>query len=269
MAYNISVLGLEEQSEYDDLKIRYICGDLLRPATYIPYIKGIDTVVHMAAVTHTNDINKYYRVNCEGTSQLLKVCRSHSVNRFIFISTRAISPDGGGYSRSKLTAERYVQESGMDWIILRIAEVYGISGDRGINAVLNQIQKFPIIPIIGSGEYNICPVHISDVINSIVEVIERPHIKNRVYNIAGPETFTYNEFIDRIMAVRRLKRIKIHMPISLLGAALRLSAPITKDRFIVLDQLTRLTSEKSDDISLAVEDLSFNPARIEDMMSKT
>jgi hypothetical protein len=43
---------------------------------------------------------------------------------------------------------------------------------------------------------------------------------------------------------------------------------LTKDRFIVMDQLPRLLSEKSDDISPAAKELSFMPSRLEDVFDR-
>lgn len=266
--YNISLLCKREVGEFRDSKTRFIQGDLLEPSSYASGLKEIDTVLHMAGVTHTNDTGRYYRVNSEATLQLVEMCKRYNVKRFLFISTRAISEEGGHYSRSKLIAEKHIRESGLNWIILRLAEVYGISGNKGMDAILNGIRRFPVIPIIGNGEYRVNPVYIQDVIFSIMKAIEKTDIKNKIYTIAGPASFTYNEFIDKVLEMRHLKKIKVHIPLYVFRICLKVSAAVLKDNFLAMDQLPRLISEKSDDISPAVKDFCFQPAVFESVMKK-
>ena len=258
--YRIILLIREgEKPEISGPGIECIFGDIAEPASYKSSLNGVDAVVHMAAVTHTNDAVKYYELNAAATLNLIKACREHGVKRFIFISTRAISERGGDYSRSKIIAERYVKESGLDWVIVRLAEVYGIEGKTGVDMVLNDIGKMPFIPVIGNGEYKIAPIHISDAITIIARIIKDRGIKYKTYNVAGPESFTYNEFIDKVSEAMKINKLRIYIPVFLM----RLCAPILsiflKDRILVNDQLQRLLCEKSDDISLAVKDLDFKP----------
>lgn len=265
--YNMVLLCRKEISEFSDPKIRFILGDLLDSDSYASSLDGIDTVLHMAAVTHTNEISKYYEVNSDATLELIKACKAHGVKRFIFISTRAISEEGGHYSKSKLIAERHVQESGLDWVIMRLAEVYGISGRNGIDMILGNIHRLPFIPILGDGEYKIAPVYISDVIYPIVRAIEKRDKNNRVYNIAGPESFTYNQFIDKILQLKHIKRIKVHIPLWAFWMVARISGSVLNDGFLVMDQLPRLLCKKSENISLAVTELGFKPARLGDVIN--
>ncbi len=264
--HHLSLLGRDGSKLFDDDRVKHVSGDLLKPDSYAPGLAGSDVVVHLGGLTHTNEVSKYYKVNSEATLQLLGLCETYAVKRFIFISTRAISERGGDYSRSKAMAEKYVQQSALRWVILRLAEVYGTSGGEGMDMLLNNISAFPIVPIVGDGQYTLAPIHISDVVSAIKKIIDRTDISNRLYNIAGPESFTYNDLIDRILLARRLKRFKVHIPLNLARRFLQMSALILKDNSLAVDQLPRLISGKSDDISLAVKDFSFNPAKLANMM---
>lgn len=263
---SLSILDNCGPSRVDGKGLVYVHGDLERPESYGVSLKGVDTVVHMAAITHTNLTARYYAVNAQGTLNLAEASRRHGVKRFIFVSTRAISENGGDYSRSKLLAEKYVKESGMDWVILRLAEVYGMAADKGIDMLLNCIRRSHFIPVLGTGEYKMCPVHVGDAVFSIEQAIKKTDISNRTYTIAGPESYTYDELIDMILIAKGLNKIKIHIPIKLVALAAKMSAKIFKDRFMAMDQLARLISVKDDDISQARLDLSFDPCRLRDIL---
>lgn len=259
----VTALCMEKEEKPKVSQIMIVTGDLLKPESYSRALEGIDTVLHMAAVTHTNNVNKYYEINSNATLSLIEACKARGVKRFIFISTRAISAEGGHYSKSKSIAEAHVRESGLDWVILRLGEVYGISSRTGVDMVLRSIESSPVVPVFGNGEYRLAPVHISDVISCIAAAIERPDSKNKIYNIAGPEGFSYNQFIDRISKLKQKKSLKVYIPVFAFKILAKVSALILRDAPIVEDQLPRLLCQKNEDISLTTRDLDFRPAPIE------
>jgi nucleoside-diphosphate-sugar epimerase len=266
--YRIIALALSTQENIIyNAKIGCIYGDILDPSSYELGLKDADIVLHLAALTHTNNIKKYYEINSVATANLINKCKEYGVKRFIFVSTRAISEKGGHYSKSKLMAEKHVRESGLDWVILRLSEVYGIKGNTGIDMILNKIEKLPFVLIVGSGKYKIAPVHISDALFAIKKVIDKSYIKNKIYTIAGPESFTFNEFIDRVLETKKIKKIKVHIPIFMIRICAHILSLLKSNNFFVLDQLPRFFSEKSDDISIAVDELDFKPAALEERLT--
>lgn len=262
--YLIRALFQDKAPSFKNQEIQSIVGDLLQPESFAFALQGVSTVIHLAGITHTNDISRYYRVNSYGTLQLLKLCKRHGVKRFIFISTRAICETGGDYSRSKRIAEKYVRESGLEWVVLRLGEIYGTKASKGIDAVLDYVERFPVIPVIGNGEYSVMPLYVADAVLSIVKVLEREYLHGRIYTIAGPEVLSYNELIDKILSVKMARKIRLHIPFILTKILADISALIRKDAFLVKDQLPRLSCKKSNDISLAVAELGFAPVKIED-----
>ena len=164
-------------------------------------------------------------------------------------------------------AEKYVRGSGLDWTILRLAEVYGIGGDTGVNLIINKIEKLPFVPVIGDGSYKMAPVHISDVLYSIERVVREESVKNRIYNIAGPESYTFNDFVDKVLRIKKIKKAKIYIPVWMINMSAHILAIFSKGNFFVIDQLPRFFCDKSDDISLAANELDFKPIGLEDQLS--
>jgi len=242
-------------------------ADLCDTTSYEAALNNIDTVVHAAAVTHTNTIERYYAVNAHATAALIEACKRFCVKRFIFVSTRAISEDGGHYSKSKSIAERYLFESDLDWVVLRLAEVYGMSGNVGVDGMLQGIEKLPFIPIIGSGKYELSPVHVDDAVVAIVSAVEKKELKRQIYTIAGPESFSYNQLIDCILRVRGINRPRVHVTLPVVRFLAALSASVFGDRFLVKDQLPRLVCKKDGAITSAGRDLDFMPRRFEDAIA--
>lgn len=115
-------------------------GDLLDGASLTEAVTGVSTIIHLAATFRTSDTELIWRVNLEGTRNLIAASQTRVPNvRFIMASTTNVyGVDGAwpgreddavdpqqAYPASKLAAEREVQESGLNWCIQRFGFVYG------------------------------------------------------------------------------------------------------------------------------------------------
>ena len=223
----------------------------------------------MAAVTHTNDEGLYYKVNTDGTKLLIDLARQYEIKRFIFVSTRAIGKEGGVYSNSKRLAEEIVKNSGLAWTIVSPSEIYGIYEEESINRLIKNIERMPVIPVIGQGKYKIAPVYIDDIINAIIKILENENTVYKTYNLSGPEEMSYRNFIDKVLELKKLKKAKINIPVLFFSIIARLLAFFkVKKPFIVKDQIPRLLCKKSADITLAKKDLGYQPKTINQIIGK-
>jgi len=239
-------------------EVELIEGDLLDLNSLEKATTGVQTVLHLAGLTHSHIPDSYYTINTSGTENLLKASELNSVNKFVFISSRTASESGGAYARSKLLAEERVKQFKRSWVILKIAEVYGANDKEAINKLIHIIKKSYFIPIIGDGEYKLAPVYVNDVVWAILRVIERDTIINEEYIIAGPVQYSYNEIVDIISNKMGLKRKKIFLPIFIIRL-LAFFCRILRSNLIVEDQISRLMSPKSIDISRARDNFNFTP----------
>jgi len=235
-------------------------GDL---DSLIAVTAGIDTVLHLAALTHCSDEEVYFKVNAGGTKNLLEACRRNNVRRFIFMSSGAARPGGGAYSVSKLAAEKAVQESGLQWTILRPREVYGTGGKEGINQLISWVRKFPVIPVIGNGRYTLSPVFIEDVVSATVEAVFRADVSEKTFDLAGPEDLTLPALIDRLAGYFGVSVGKLFVPIPLLQIGISLLNGLNI-KVMVRDQIPRLLCDKSSLGDPAVPLLNFQPRPLED-----
>lgn len=247
-------------------QIEVMEGDLLHQGSLLKAVEGIGAVVHLAAITHSNQKEFYSQVNVKGTENLVEAAKKSGVSKFIFMSTRAINPKGGAYSQSKLAAEEIIKNSGIDWIILRPAEVYGIGRGEMIDQLIKLVKKSYLVPIINTKQYPLAPLYIDDLIDALEKVIDQDNLINRTYVLAGPESSSFRKLIEQICRFYRLKRLKIYCPIWLIKFALRILSVIPSSK-LVYDQLPRLLSPKSDDISLAKKDIAFNPINFQKGLS--
>lgn len=261
-SYDIRILTRKKENyAATSDNFEYAAGNLEDKNSLDNATRGIDTVIHLAAITHTNNQKLYYQINIEGTKNLLRAAEKNGVKNFIFISSRVASIEGGAYAHSKLLAEEAVKSSQLNWIILRPAEIYGAGEKEAVSKLIHIIKNNKFIPIIGNGQYSLSPVYIDDIIECIAEILQKNSYSKKTYTLAGPEEFTFTELTDKISKVLKVKRIKIFIPIFSLKA-LAFFFYLAKSDIIVEDQIPRLLCAKSSDISLAKKDLNFHPRSI-------
>jgi nucleoside-diphosphate-sugar epimerase len=263
------VICLSRKKGFEIKGATVIQGDLQDPPGFKGYLEDIDLIIHGAAVTHTDDHEHYLKINFEATKDLIFLAECFGIKRFVFLSTRAIGPGGGAYASSKYLAEEALKTSRLDWVILRIAEVYGTTKKEGINSLINQVLKRKIIPVIGNGKYELAPVYADDVKEAILSVIKHRHIKKKTYTICGPETFSLNEMISVLCRFYSLERIRVHVPISLIRMAVHIKRLLPLPFNITEDQIPRLQISKDSDFSAAERDLGFSPVKFESWLPIT
>lgn len=261
--YQLSILVRKKENELvDNPSVKIFVGDILDTQILEAATKDIDAIIHLAGITHTNNFQLYYNINTQGTKNLIKACEKNRIKKFIYISSRAVGAEGGAYAHSKLLAEEEVKKSSIPWVILRPGEVYGAGEKEAVSRLIRIIQKNRFVPILGDGNYKLSPVYIDDVIEAVVASIDEKII-NATYTICGPREVTYNELVDIILNYLHMKKIKICIPIFFLQCIAWIFYIMKKDVF-VRDQIPRLLSQKSSDISAAARDLHFHPKSIEE-----
>lgn len=210
---------------------------LLLPASF-------DLVLHFAGVTHASSESRYWKVNSEGTTRLARSVHANGCQRFVYISTRCATKGSGAYGESKLAAELELQK--LDWkslLIIRPSEIYGGSGNEGIDRMLALACKWRVVPMMfGNSNIQFAPMHLDDFTRITAELIQQQEDGVRIEEVCGPEDFGGVSLASRIGNYYRAVPIPLWWPgLPLVLKFLnKLGIGIVKP-----DQLTRLTSEKT------------------------
>jgi 2-alkyl-3-oxoalkanoate reductase len=236
-------------------------GDLLDRESLERAVAGTDAVLHLAACTHARSDAEYRRVNVTGTENLLRAATAAQVRRFVYVSSRAVGVGGGGYSASKLAAEATVAESGLEFAIVRLPEVFGAGSREGVDQMLDAARAGRRLVVIGDGSQQLCPAHVDDVLPALVAAVDAPDATGRTYTLAGQCT-TMRDFAERVVAATGGRSRIVRVPVAAvrgLGFAARF-VPLP----LYPDQLARLTAPKPPPSREAGTDLGFRPRPLDD-----
>uniref|UniRef100_UPI004047DAF3 NAD-dependent epimerase/dehydratase family protein n=1 Tax=Polynucleobacter sp. TaxID=2029855 RepID=UPI004047DAF3 len=197
-----------------------IVGDLLDLESLKIACKDIETVIHCAGHAHaftSTDKDAHWRVNLEGTRNMLKASVASGVKHFIFLSSvkamadpydfcvdeRWLGKPLTPYGCAKLAAEAAVLEvgekHGLEVTNLRLAMVYGNGGNGNLERMARAIRLgwFPPLP---ETQNRRSIVHVADVVRLIHMLQDhRPVIANgKTYIIADSKAYSGCEIYDAI-----------------------------------------------------------------------
>lgn len=243
-------------------------GDLLDKEKLFKATENVDVVIHLAAVVKASSSYGYNKTNIEGTKNLVEACLKNKVKKIIYISSLDACLDGTNcYGESKALGEKIVIASGIDYIIIRPALVYGKESDA-VGVLADLIKKLPIIPVVGNGKAILQPIYVDDVCRAIIKLLESD-LKNKMFYLAGEERISIDGLIDKIAKIYSKKVMKIHVPLWLMFLPLKLYNFIIKNSAFTYDSLKLSNTDKICDISEIKSLLNFKFINLEEGLAKT
>lgn len=214
-------------------------GDLSDKAAVAKACVGVESVFHCAGYAHAfsslrgEDEDSHWRVNFEGTRNLVEAAGEAGVKRFVFLSSiKAMgepgdacvdedfpAPPNTAYGRSKLAAEHVVLEAGkrfgMHVVNLRLSMVYGAGGRGNLERMARLVKRglFPPLPETGNHR---SLVHVRDVLDVIRFVSSNGQANGRTYIVASREAPSGRVLFDALSEIQGLPKSQWAVPETLL-----------------------------------------------------
>jgi uncharacterized protein YbjT (DUF2867 family) len=175
------------------------------------------------------------------TGRLLAAAHRAGVKHLVHLSVSNPSEDSNlAYYRGKAIVERMVQESGLSYAIIRPTLIFG-EGDLLINNIAWFLRRFPAFVVPGDGRYRVQPVSGRDVARLALEAAQ-DH-KNLVQDAAGPEIYTFRDFVRLIARHIGSNAAVLHLPYGLALACCRAMGPFLGDVILNAQEIKGLMAE--------------------------
>jgi uncharacterized protein YbjT (DUF2867 family) len=169
---------------------------------------------------------------------LFAAAQQAGVRRVVHISVINAAHDAPtAYFRAKAMVEDALIGSGMSHAIVRPTVTFG-PGDILLNNLAWTLRHLPVFGIPGDGRYPIQPVHIDDIADLAVGAgsLTEPVI----VDAAGPDTFTFREFVALVREAVGSQAWVVPMPVDVALLAARLIGLAVRDEVLRRDEVTEL-----------------------------
>jgi len=201
-------------------RIEVVEGDVLDPASLEAFCRGAEgaALFHCAGVIHpTAGVRQLFRVNHEGTRNLLAAAEGAGVRRAVCVSSNSPMGCNRGpddlfdesapcnpymaYGRSKVLMEKAVREfeerGRLETVVVRPPWFYGPDQPPRQTEFFSMIRKGRA-PIVGGGENRRSMAYVDNICQGLLLCERVAAARGRTYWIADARSYTMNEIVDTI-----------------------------------------------------------------------
>jgi UDP-glucose 4-epimerase len=216
-------------------------------------LNQIDLVIHLAAIIDNNNPN-LWKVNVEGTKNIIEECARSRVKKFILLSSTGVYGNASItlnensevnpqnlYEKSKYESEQIVlnHQEELHVNVLRSAMILG-PNEYWENMFKILKKGFPL-PCSGRNHFQI--IYVRELIRAILTTIDAGE-PGEIYLVSGKERWTLREFCKRTKGILGKPESIWSMP----GFLMILIGKITRNKLISADNIKHMCKDRKYDI---------------------
>ena len=250
--------------------VRIALGDLAEmgdPRIRRQALRGVHTVIHLAAAIRDQRAARVEELNGLATARLLNAAEEAGVERFFFFSALgATEIQRTRFFRAKALAEAAVEASPLATTVFAPSIVYD-RNDPWVT-LMRRLAVLPVLPISGSGDAAFQPIWSHDVGRCVIAALERKDGAAARYDLAGPETLTYEQMGRLIARSVGRRRPVVKVPLNLVRLGLQAVRRVAGDAAFAtweeaeLMEVPMITPRGDADVRA----LGVEPRRMEDVL---
>jgi nucleoside-diphosphate-sugar epimerase len=216
-------------------------ADLARDNGWQVAIADADVVVLSHAQIGGLEQAAFIANNVTATQRVIDAVRAKSPYVVHLSSSVVESTADDWYVQTKDAQEKLVVGSGLPVVVLRPTLMFGWFDRKHLGWLARFMQKAPLFPIPGSGEYLRQPLYAGDFCDIIMACIaQRP--TGKAYNISGQEKITYIDLIRAVKEACGARAPVVRIPYALFWALLWVYARFDRDPPFTTTQLEALVT---------------------------
>jgi nucleoside-diphosphate-sugar epimerase len=237
-AVRVLALPDEDASWLERLGIAVCRGDIGRAETLAEPMRGVDRVLHLAAMSDVwRPLEHYRTVNVTGTENVCRAALAAGAERVVHMSSSSVygiglgrpadetfplAPFADPYAVTKaagdVAVQRMIADEGLPAVIIRPDQIFGPGDQMHFGRIADRLRAGRAI-IVGAGDNALPLVYVTDIVEALLLALEHPRAVGRAYNITNDCPLTQREFADAIAREIGARPRRIHVPYRALYAA--------------------------------------------------
>lgn len=204
-----------------DERFTYIDADYTRdfdPGIWRARLAGVDVVINAVGIIREQGLQTFNSLHDRAPSALFSACAETDIK---VVQISALGADEQAQSRyhlSKRSADNFLLSSGSRCVIVQPSLVYGSGGTSA--KLFTLLASLPVIPLPGTGQQQIQPIHIDDLTDAIVELVEQDRYIGCRVPLVGPEPLSLQCYLRELRQLMGLgSGMFLHVPSALISLA--------------------------------------------------
>jgi NADH dehydrogenase len=219
------------------VRVQIALGDLTDPQSFRNALRGVETVVHLAASLRDQPRGSIEELGCIATWRMVEAAERLGVERFVYFSALGASTHNRTrLLRAKALAEQAVCDADVRSIVFAPSLVYAPK-DPWLT-LLERLALLPLMPVSGRGRAVFQPIWAENVADCVVAALrspgDAPHAR---HELAGPETLSHDDIVHTVLRSLGRRRALLHVPTPIVSRCLHLLERIAgPDAFATWDE---------------------------------
>jgi NADH dehydrogenase len=211
--------------------------NIFDPANVKNFLKNCDLIINLVGILYETRKQKFYQIHSEFPYLLCNLCNELGIRNLVHISALGVKEKNvSQYMQSKLQGEKNIQDTFKPSVILRPSIVFGPE-DKFFNTFASIAQFSPFLPLIGGGKTKFAPIYVGDVAKAIVKVLELNNSEPKIYELGGPENFSFRELMEILLAEIKKKRFLLNIPFGIAKFPLAYFLQMLPYKILTQDQI--------------------------------
>jgi nucleoside-diphosphate-sugar epimerase len=160
-------------------------------------LAGIDAVVNAVGILRQSRAQSFNALHIMAPKALFSACADAGVRKVIQISALGADADAiSRYHMSKAVADRHLMTLPLAWSILQPSLVFGPGGASA--RLFITLASMPIVCLPGAGEQRVQPVHIDDLTELCVRLVQNGDYDGHIVPVVGPRPYSVRELLREL-----------------------------------------------------------------------
>ncbi|MDX1915817.1 MAG: complex I NDUFA9 subunit family protein [Methylophilus sp.] len=188
-------------------KVHVIECDLSQQQKLKGLLAGSDIVINLVGILHESGNATFEKMHHQLPRRLAQLCEELNIPRLIHMSALQASKTAPSkYLRSKAMGEEAVFEYSkkLNITIFRPSIIFGRS-DNFFNLFAKLIKVLPVL-FLAKPNAKFQPIWVENVVSCIVNALESSATFGKVYELGGPQVYTLQELVTKVMTVLNKQR---------------------------------------------------------------
>ena len=191
------VRALRRPPPGDEDTVQVDFASVPRREWWLPHLAGIDAVVNAVGILREQPGQGFRALHTDAPAELFHACAAAGVGAVVQVS--ALGADASarsGYHLSKKAADDVLRALPLRGAIVQPSLVYGPGGTSA--ALFNKLAMAPVLPFPAGGRMLVQPVHIDDLVQGIVRLVEQPPQPVATLSFAGARPMQLREYLGEL-----------------------------------------------------------------------
>ena len=178
-------------------------------------LKNCDYAINLVGILYETRKQKFIQIHSHFPYLLSNLCNEIGIKNLIHVSALGVKEKHSSqYIQSKFQGEKNIKNIFKPSVILRPSLIFGPE-DKFFNTFASYARIFPVLPLIGGGKTKFAPIYCVDVGKAIVKALELKNTEPKIYELGGPENYSFRELIEILLGEIKKKRFLVNIPFNI------------------------------------------------------